>query len=311
MVRRRDFIKTAGVAGTVGVTTTAGCIGQLGSQPYNDGKIQFLMSPTEPQDQMTAQYTPIKERLASYADGVDEATMEYAANYSATLTAMDSGSADIAETGPFAAALGVKTDKAEIILQRYGYGGWTYKSNIVTRKDSNIESLSDLEGKTVALADALSASGSLYPLYMLKQAGLSIPDEPGSPAGADFTPQWSSHAAAKEALLNGQADAAGCGYFIVAGEESEYVEGVRPLKVEDGIPRAPIIVSPQLSDGEKETLTKAFTEASNKIYHGEDGKKDTEDDLWFTDVQKAGVDTYQPVIDVANDLGYGEDIFKS
>jgi phosphonate transport system substrate-binding protein len=311
MVRRRDFIKTAGVAGTIGVTTTAGCIGQFGSQPYNDGSIKFLMSPTEPQDQMTAQYTPIKSRLNDYVDSVDTVNIKYAADYAATLTAMKSGTADIAETGPFAAALGVKTDKAEIILQRFGYGSWEYRSNIVTRENSDIESLSDLEGKTVALADALSASGSLFPLYMLKQAGLSIPDEPGSPAGADFDPQWSNHAAAKEALVNGQVDAAGCGYFIVRGEDSDYIDGVRPLKTYDGIPRAPMIVSPGLSDDEKTKLTKAFTEAPDSIYLGEDGKADTDDDLWFNKVREASVDTYQPVIDVANDLGYGEEIFES
>jgi phosphonate transport system substrate-binding protein len=309
MVNRRTFLKSAGATSLLGVSGLSGCIGEFGEQPYGDGEIRFLMSPTEPQDQMRAQYTPVKEQLQSYAD-VDTVSMKYAADYAATLSALDSGTADIAETGPFAAALGVNTDKADIILQRYGYGGWTYTSNIVTREDSDIEKLTDLEGKTVALADALSASGSLFPLYMLKKAGLSVPEEPGSPAGADFEPQWSSHAAAKEALLNEQADAAGVGYFIVAGDESEYADGIRPLKVHDGLPRAPIIVSPGLSDDEKTTLTEAFTKASDSLYFGEDGEADTDDDLWFSKVRKTSVDTYQPVIDVANELGYGEDIFK-
>ena len=317
MANRRAFLKSAAATSLLGATGLSGCIGQFGEQPYGDGEIRFLMSPTEPQDQMRAQYTPVKERLQSYAD-VDSVSMKYAADYAATLSALDSGTADIAETGPFAAALGVKTEKVEIILQRYGYGGWTYTSNIVTRQDSDLEKLSDLEGKTIALAAPLSASGSLYPLYMLKKAGLSIPEEPGSPAGADFEPQWSNHAAAKEALMSGQADAAGVGYFIVAGEESKYAEGIRPLKVHDGLPRAPIIVSPGLSDEEKTTLTEAFTKAPQKMYLGADGKpyddsKEgmVDDDLWFSKVRKADVDTYQPVIDLANELGYGEDVFKS
>ena len=309
MVNRRAFLKSAAATSLLGASGVSGCIGQFGEQPYSDGEIRFLMSPTEPQDQMRAQYTPIKERLQSYTDA-DSVSMKYAADYAATLSALNSATADIAETGPFAAALGVNTEKVDIILQRHGYGSWTYRSNIVTREDSDIENLSDLEGKTVALADALSASGSLYPLYMLKQAGLSIPDEPGNPSGADFEPQWSSHAAAKEALVNGQADAAGVGYFIVRGDDSDYAEGIRPLKVKKGIPRAPILVSPDLSDDEKSTLTTAFTEASDSLYLGEDGEADTDDDLWFDDVREASVDTYQPVVDVANELGYGEDIFK-
>ena len=306
---RRNFLKAAGAAGAAGLT--AGCLGQFGSQPYVDGDVRFLMSPTEPQDQMTAQYEPVQSRLEEMIDSDDKVDIKYAANYAATLNALDSGTADVAETGPFAAALGVKSEKADIILQRKAFGSWTYRSVIVTNEDSDIQKPTDLEGKTVAFADALSASGSLYPLYLLKKAGLSIPDEPGSPAGADFNPTWSSHASAKEALVNGQADAAGVGYFIVAGEENKYADGIREVAVEDGIPRAPIVVSPKLSDSEKETITKAFTEAPDSMYYGADGEEGTDDDIWFSGVRKRGVDTYQPVIDVANELGYGQDVFKS
>jgi len=307
-MERRKFLTAAGAAGAA--ATTAGCIGEFGSQPYNDGSIRFLMSPTEPQDQMSAQYEPIRERLNSEVDAVDEVTMEYAANYAATLNALNSATANIAETGPFAAALGVETSKVEIALQRKGFGSYTYVSNIVTRENSDIESLGDLEGETIAFADALSASGSLYPIGMLKSAGLSAPEEPGSKQGADYDPQWSSHAAAKEALVSGQAAAAGCGYFIVRGDDSEYEEGIRPVKREDGIPRAPIVLSPQLSDDEKTSLTNIFTNAPDSMYYGADGKEGTEDDLWFDAVREADADTYQPVVDVANDLGYGEEIFQ-
>ena len=306
---RRKFLKVAGAAGATGLS--AGCLGQFGSQPYVDGTMQFLMSPTEPQEQMRAQYTPVQERLNNHVEEVDEVTIDYAADYSATLDAMNSGTADVAETGPFAAALGVKTDKTDIILQRKAFGGWTYKSVIVTKEDSDIESTEDLEGKDVAFADALSASGSLYPLYMIQQAGISIPESPGSEAGAAFSPAWSSHASAIEALNTGQADAAGVGYFIAAGDESEYAEGLREVDSIDGIPRAPIIVSPKLSDDEKNKIATAFTEAPDEMYYGEDGEEGTEDDIWFSGVRKRGVDTYQPVIDVANSLGYGQDVFES
>jgi len=273
--------------------------------------IKFLMSPSEPQDQLRAQYTPIKERLNSYVDAVDTVEMQYAANYSATLTALGSGTGDVAETGPFAAALGVNAGNAEVLLQRKGYGSWTYSSAIVTRPETDISSLTDLEGKTVAFADALSASGSLYPLSMIKEAGLSVPEEPGSPAGADFTPRWSTHAQAAEALKSGSVDAAGVGYFIVANDDrSGFVEGVEPVEQAEGIPRAPIMVSPQLSDDEKTTIQKAFTEAGDELYIGADGEADTEDDLWFNDVRPATVDTYQPVIDKAQTLGYGAEVFE-
>jgi phosphonate transport system substrate-binding protein len=279
--------------------------------PYVDGEIKFLLSPTEPQDQLRAQYTPIRNRIDEHVDAVDTVEMQYANNYSATLTALSSGTGDIAETGPFAAALGVAQDNAEVLLQRYGYGSWTYTSVVVTRPDTDIEDLTDLEGKTVAFADPLSASGSLYPMGMIKDAGLSVPDEPGSPGGADFDPAWSSHASAKSALDSGQADAAGVGYFIVADDAREgYVDGIEEVARDDGIPRAPIMVSPQLTAEEKTTLREAFTDASNDIYHGEDGEEGTEDDLWFNDVRTADEETYQPVVDKAQSLGYGQEVFE-
>lgn len=323
MVNRRTFLKSAGTIGSVGLV--AGCIGKSGGggggQPFVDGSLKFLMSPTEPQDQMTEQYEPIGERLDSYIDSIDDVNMQYAANYAATLTAMDTGTADVAETGPFAAALGMDANKAEVILQRHGFGAWTYSSVIVTRKElyesGEVTSLKDLEGKKIAFADALSASGSLYPLYMLQQAGLSIPNEPGSPAGADFEPTWSGHSSAFASLQQGQADAAGVGRFITVKDadenddgERDYKDGIREVAREKGIPRAPIMVSPKLTDKEKEQVTKAFTEAPDSIYHGADGEKGTNDDLWFDGVRKATAETYQPVVDVANELGYGEDIFK-
>lgn len=312
MVNRRTFIKSASTAGLVGLSGMAGCIGTFGKQAYKDGKIKFLMSPTEPQEQMMAQYTPIKKRLNNYIDAVDTVNMKYASDYSATLTALDSGTADVAETGPFAAALGVKNDRADIILQRHAYGTWKYYSVIITREDSDISSLKDLKGKKVAFADAFSASGSLYPLSMLKEAGLSIPNTPGDPKGADFEPTWTTHDKAYNALKSGQADAAGVGRFIVWDtDKDQYVDGVKQLDIRSDIPRAPIVVSPKLSDDEKKKITKAFTEAPEKMYYGKDGKKGTDDDIWFDGVRPASVEKYQPVIDMANKLGYGEDIFKS
>ncbi|MFC7132984.1 MULTISPECIES: phosphate/phosphite/phosphonate ABC transporter substrate-binding protein [Salinibaculum] len=302
-----------GSSGSGGDNSTDGGSGSDGSdsKAYVDNKIKFLMSPSEPQDQLRAQYTPIKERLDSYVDAVDTVEMQYAANYSATLTALGTGTGDIAETGPFAAALGVNSGNAEVLLQRKGYGSWTYSSAIVTRPETDISSLTDLEGKTIGFADALSASGSLYPLSMLKEAGLSVPEEPGSPAGADFTPRWSTHAQAAEALKSGSVDAAGVGYFIVANEDrTGFVDGVEPVEQAEGIPRAPIMVSPQLSEDEKTTVQKAFTEAGDELYIGADGEADTDDDLWFSDVRPASLEKYQPVIDKAKTLGYGADVFE-
>ncbi|MDZ7702770.1 MAG: phosphate/phosphite/phosphonate ABC transporter substrate-binding protein [Halobacteriales archaeon] len=305
MIGRRQYLKSAGATGAA--LLTAGCIGQFGDQPYNNGEVNFLMSPTEPQDLMTSQYAPVGDQLES-ATG-QPVDLRYSRSYSTILQALGSGNGDIAETGPFAAALGVKADKIEIALQRHAFGSWTYHSVIVTREDTDIESVEDLAGKKIAFADITSASGSLYPLFMIKDAGLNIGEAPGSSEGADFEGSWSSHAQAAEALKAGQVDAAGVGRFIVWDYGADdYQEGIREVDRESGIPRAPMIVSPTLDDEEKTTLIDAMKNAPDSMYLGADGEADTDDDLWFDGVRPADLSTYQPVVDVANTLGLSTDL---
>jgi phosphonate transport system substrate-binding protein len=340
MTDRRTFIRTAGALGAAGLI--AGCTGTSGDGgdgggggggstptatdepdsteapadsptptdeptatstevPFNDGRLTFYMSPSEPQQLMQAQYAPLQSHLEDEL-GVP-ARLQYAAGYSAALQSLAGGTGDVGETGPFAAALGVANDRCEIILQRYGYGSWTYASVIATQADSDIESLTDLEGERIAFADRLSASGALYPLYMLKQAGLDIGDLPTDTGSADFTPQFSSHAEAFAALERGQVAAAGVGQFITLNDDRDLIDGYRYVSTEDGIPRAPVIVSPELSDEEQQGVKNSLLEAPDSMYLGEDGESDTDDDLWFSDVREATNETYQPVVEVANELG--------
>lgn len=311
MTRRRDFLKVVGGTGAVGMTGLAGCVGSLtGGQAFNDGTLDMNLSPSVAQEDLEDQYAPIRE----YLDDEFEvpAKMSLANNYSAVIEALGSGTADVAETGPFAAALGVKADKADIILQRKGYGSWTYKSIVAVAADSDVTELSDLEGKEIAFADRLSTSGSLYPLYNLKkEGGLSIGNLPeGDGSNADFTATFSSHTAAYETLKNGQADAAGMGGFV-PGIVDDFDENAEIVHTEEGLPRAPIVVSQTLSDEKQTEVQDAFTGAPDTIYYGSDGEEGTDDDLWFDAVREADVQKYQSVIDVANELGVGADIFES
>ncbi|ERG96266.1 phosphate/phosphite/phosphonate ABC transporter substrate-binding protein [Haloquadratum walsbyi] len=328
MSSRRRFLQGIGAVSTVGVL--AGCTGSTDSSnagsgdqttatttiatsdsvPFGDNRATFYMSPSEPQQLMEAQYAPVKTILQRELP-VETATLRYAAGYSAVLQSLAGGTGDIAETGPFAAALGVDNNRCNIILQRYGYGSWTYASVIATREDSSIESLADLEGERVAFADRLSASGALYPLFMLKQAGLNIGNLPTDSGDTSFTAQFSSHAEAFAALERGQVAAAGVGKFITLDDNRELKNGFQYIETTTSIPRAPIVVSPELSADEQTAIKDALLTANESIYVGEDGEPDTDDDLWFSDVREADDETYQPVVDVANELGVTTDLLDS
>lgn len=309
---RRRFIASAGA---VGVGALAGCTSGGSDQAYGDGVVDFNVSPSVAQENLEAQYAPIEDYLADELDA--DANLKLASNYSAVVQALGSGTSDVAETGPFAAALGAKSDRAEIVLQRQGYGSWTYMSGIATRKDNDINELSDLEGEPVAFADPLSTSGALFPLFGLKnEGGLSIGNLPtGNDASADFTANFAgSHPASYETMANGQAAAAGFGGFVKGIKEgadsNPWGETAEWLWTREGLPRAPIVVSPELSDENKNAVVDAFLNAPDEIYYGTDGEQGTEDDLWFNAVREVGVDKYQPVIDAANELGVGTDIFE-
>ncbi|ERG90588.1 MAG: ABC-type phosphate/phosphonate transport system, periplasmic component [Haloquadratum walsbyi J07HQW1] len=323
MSSRRRFLQSIAAVSTASIV--AGCTGSTSSNnagsgdqttatsdsvPFGDNRATFYMSPSEPQELMEAQYAPVRTTLQRELP-VETATLRYAAGYSAVLQSLAGGTGDIAETGPFAAALGVDNDRCNIILQRYGYGSWTYASVIATQEDSSIESLSDLEGERVAFADRLSASGALYPLFMLKQAGLTIGDLPTDTGDASFTPQFSSHAEAFAALERGQVAAAGVGKFITLDDNRELKDGFRYIETTTSIPRAPIVVSPRLSADEQTAVKDALVTASESIYLGEDGESGTEDDLWFSDVREADDETYQPVVEVADELGVTTDLLDS
>ena len=291
-----------------------------------DGEINMGVSPSVPQDNLVQQYGPIRDRLQSYVtenyevpDGFS-ASMFVGNNYSAIIQALGQGTADIAETGPFAAALGVKSGNADVILQRKGYGSWTYVSQIATAPDSDIESLADLSGKRVSFSDRLSTSGCLYPLYDMKtEGGVDIGDLPeGTGANADIEATFAGgHPASYELLANGRVDAAAMGGFVpgIIGEDT-FQENARLFHKHEGLPRAPIVVSTELGDTASSALQQAFLEAPETIYLGADGEADGDDeenpdDLWFTEVREADVETYRNVIDVANELGVNEDIFQS
>jgi phosphonate transport system substrate-binding protein len=71
-----------------------------------------------------------------------------------------------------------------------------------------------------------------------------------------------------------------------------------------------MVVSPELDDDVKGAIQEAFLEGPDSIYYGADGEDGTGDDLWFSRVREATQDDYQSVIDVADELGVGTDIFN-
>ncbi len=66
---------------------------------------------------------------------------------------------------------------AEVKLRTVRFGHSTYYGMIITRASSNIKSLQDLNGKSIAYTDELSTSGYLYPKMLLEKANIKTSKE--------------------------------------------------------------------------------------------------------------------------------------
>lgn len=96
-----------------------------------------------------------------------------ATDYSGVIEAMRSKKIDVAFFGPFSYVLasGVAGAEAFAVGVRKN-GKSTYRSIIVTHKDSGIKTLNDLKGKDFVFVDPASTSGNLIPRLILKKAGI-------------------------------------------------------------------------------------------------------------------------------------------
>lgn len=349
MSKRREFLKSAGAAGAAGLL--AGCLGgegegdgttdapETGSNGSGDGdsmgsengsmstseepgtttgssgeadSIMFALTPAEGDVQIEQQYKPMFEYLESEANVTVESTV--AADYTAVLQALSSGQADFADSSPSIALKGGKDGVTEVTGIRVAYGADKYFSLLYTTADSDVQQTTDLEGEAVAFADIISTSGSIFPLYMMKQAGLDIGNAPkGNPGNFDGT--WTDHASATQALnTRDEVKAAGTGAFVAAAnipkeqfpdqfmEISAEADGAgsetgdteyRLLECSDPIPRAPIVNRADLDSGVKERVSTTLLDATESDLVLEDA----DEPLWFTGVKEGSVEDYQPVQD--------------
>lgn len=98
-------------------------------------------------------------------------------SYIAVVEAFGSDKVDIAIMNSFGYLLANQKYGAVPKLRVVRYGKDTYGGQIIAHRDENIESLQDLNGKTFAFTDPSSTSGYLFPLKMLKEAGVELQNE--------------------------------------------------------------------------------------------------------------------------------------
>lgn len=256
---------------------------------------------------MQAKAKPFAEYLTDKLGREVEVTL--ATDYTTIVEAMASGQVDIGIMPP-AAYLQAREQKAakailtsqlgkyneETGLPEEGVLTGTFKAEILVKKGSDIKTLQDLKGKSIATLQPNSASGYIYPVAEMRLAGIDPVTESTLVTVNDIPSEMTS-------VMNGQVDAAFVfqGARVVFGgafADLDLFEELEVLYLSEGnIPNDAIAVQPDMDAALVDQIKKIFLEM-NQDELGKDTMA-----MWshmgYVEVYEANYDTIQTYSDKA------------
>lgn len=172
-------------------------------------------------------------------------------SYSSVVEAIASGRIDIAYMGTVSFLLARERGPVEVLAIGEMDGGAFYYAGLFTLNESDIYTVADLRGRSLALTDPGSSSGFVYPLNILLREGINPVRE------LSRVMITGSHANSLNALLQGHVD-------VAAAPFESYVRAVRSgvvnprririLAKSDPIPNPPLVVSGRVDAGVRQKL---------------------------------------------------------
>ncbi|MCV2498399.1 phosphate/phosphite/phosphonate ABC transporter substrate-binding protein [Melissococcus plutonius] len=233
-------------------------------------ELQFV--PTNNDGSMEAKTKPFARYLSKKLNRKVNVTL--ATDYSTIVEAMSSKKVDIGIMPPSAYVQARMQNVATAILSSK-LGAYnrqtgkpeinqlssTFKGEILVRSNSKIKKLKDLKGKKIAALSPNSASGYIYPIVDLKDAGIN-PEKNLTITTINDIPSEMT------AVLNGQQDAC----FVFEGARNVFskkfvnqdlFKELRVLHLTKGsIPNDAIAVHPKMNKKLREKIKKAFMDMS-------------------------------------------------
>ena len=235
-----------------------------GKDGYKPKELTVQFVPSQNADTLEAKAKPLEKLLSKKLD--IPVKVSVSTNYNTIVEAMKSKKVDVGFLPPTAYTLAHDQKAADLLLkaQRYGVNEDgsnskklvdDYKSEILVKKDSGINSLKDLKGKKIALQDVTSTAGYTFPISTLKEE-----------AGIDATKDMKivnvkGHDQAVISLLNGDVDAAAVfqdARTIVKKDQPNVFKDTKIIKLTEPIPNDTISVRPDMDKAFQDKLKKAF-----------------------------------------------------
>lgn len=264
-----------------------------------NGEVQFGIEPYEDPAKLEPAYQVLAEALSKELDC--PVNVQVVEDYAAEVLAMENGKLDLGQFGPIGYVFASQRAGAEPLVSFGTPGGElsSYTGGIWVPADSDIESIEDLRGRSLALGSVGSSSGDVLPRYALREAGIEDSD-----LKMDYT---GGHPEALLALTNGAVDAAQINSQTLATAEGEGTFDPSQFKqiwMSEPIPNDPITVRSDMDPAFKEAVKDALLNLS---------PEDVAEVGTFLDVTPPGPlvevtkDTYQPLFDLAETMELTEE----
>lgn len=179
-------------------------------------------------------YQPLMDYLSEHSPYKYELVLKK--TYEDTVNALGLGDIDVAILGPLSYLEAHAYYGAICILKGITEKGKPFdRSVIITTKESPIEHLKDIKGKSFAFASPKSTSGNLIPRYMLADAGIHLKE-------LKEYKNFNYHDSVVKGVLRGRYDA-GAVREVVADRYLPF--GLKIIALSDPIPTAPVVIGPK------------------------------------------------------------------
>jgi phosphonate transport system substrate-binding protein len=217
------------------------------------GEIKFGIEPYEDPAKLKPAYDVLAAALSKKLDC--PVKVQVVEDYAAEVLAMRNGKLDIGQFGPLGYVFADQKAKAEPLVS-FGTADKklsSYTAGIWVPKDSSVQKIEDLKGKSLALGSVGSTSGDVLPRFGLREAGIADAD-----LKMDYT---GGHPEALLALTNGKVDAAEINSQTLATAISEGTftkDDFRLVWSSDPIPNDPITVRGDADPAFKKAVKDAF-----------------------------------------------------
>jgi len=204
-------------------------------------------------------YQPLMDYLSEHSPYKYELVLKK--DYEDTINALGMGEIHVAILGPLAYLEAHKYYGAVCILKGITEKGKSFdRSVIVAKKESPIENIEDIKGKSFAFASPKSTSGNLIPRYMLADAGIHLE------ALKEYK-NFNYHDSVVKWVLRGKYDA-GAVRKVVADRYLPF--GLKIIALSDPIPTAPVVIGPKtpyviVEDVKSQLLNISKTEEGREV----------------------------------------------